>query len=129
MRKPLRTLLAISLLAPLALATNNAFAWGGGHGGRHGSYGGGHGGSAGGGGYGGVIVASPFPGGPDPSPYPSPFPGPSPGPNPAPYPGPEPYPSSGSAEPGVYGPLPAAWFFCEDPRGFYPYVKTCTHDW
>jgi hypothetical protein len=118
MRKPLQTLLALGLFAPLALASNDALGWGGHGGHRHG-----------GGGYGGVIVASPFPGGPSPNPYPSPYPGPFPGPNPIPYPGPGPYPSSGSAEPGDYRPLPTAWFFCDDPRGFYPYVKTCTHDW
>jgi hypothetical protein len=122
--------------APFAIAAD----WGGGHpggyrGGERGSggYGGEHRGGAGrggegrepsGGGYGDVII-NPYPDGPYPLPYPVPEPGP-----PVPrYPGPLP-PSSGEVTVAApVSPLPAAWFYCSDPAGFYPYVPDCRHEW
>jgi hypothetical protein len=94
------------------------------HGGHHG--GGGRGGDAGGDGGGSVIVGFPYPAGPE-TPYPYP-------------PGPSPYP--GSIPPGSPGRPSAAndsaasqsrpwpvWYYCDQPSGYYPYVKVCMHDW
>jgi hypothetical protein len=105
-------------------------AWGGG---RHG--GGDHRGPRGGGGYGGddggVIVGYPY------------YPGPWPYPDVPPYP---PAPPPGAPAPGA--PAPAGpdqtaatndtaegpppwpfWYYCDQPNGFFPYVKNCEHDW
>ena len=98
------------------------------HGDSHGG-GWGRGGGWHGGGYGGVIIASPIPGGPFPIPYPSPYPVPYPVPPPGPYPAPAPYPPSGTAGSGDYASLPPAWFYCDGPKSFYPYVKSCAYDW
>lgn len=138
MRKSLRPLFSLSLFVLLAVPTANASAWAEGYGGGHaeGGYGSGphgrrggwdHGGGWRNGSYGGVIVVTPFPGGPIPNPYP--YPAPYPVPPPGPYPVPAPYPPSGSAGSGNYASLPPAWFYCDDPKGFYPYVKTCEHEW
>ena len=98
------------------------------HGGGHRGGGGrGRGGGDGGNGDGGtVIVGFPSPSGPD-APYPYP-------PNPYPYPGlPAPGPSgrppavsnSTSSQPRPW----PVWYYCDQPSGYYPYVKICTHDW
>ena len=98
------------------------------HGGGHrGGGGGGRGGGDGGNGDGGtVIVGFPFPSGPD-APYPYP-------PNPYPYPG-SPAPGPSGRPPAVSNstssqPRPwPVWYYCDQPSGYYPYVKICTHDW
>jgi len=94
------------------------------HGGGHRDGGRGHGGGDGGSGDGGsVIIGFPYPSGPD-APYPYP---------------PSPYPYPGSIPPGSPGRPPAAgnsqsrpwpvWYYCDQPSGYYPYVKLCTNDW
>jgi len=102
-----------------ASATNDAAQaeWHGGHkGGGRGS--GGNGGSGGG----DVIIDLPYPTGSGP---PSPRP-----------PGPYPYPHSIPARPSDDGrqatsePRPwPVWYYCDQPSGYYPYVKVCSHDW
>ena len=92
------------------------------HGGGH--RGGGHGGGAGGGGDGGVVVGLPVPAGPE-TPYPYP-PGPYPGsipPGPAGRP-----PTAGNSAFNQPRPWPV-WYYCDQPGGYYPYVKVCIHDW
>jgi hypothetical protein len=91
------------------------------HGGHHG--GGGRGGDGGGDGGGSIIIGFPYPSGPD-----------------APYPA-SPYPFPGSIPPGSPRPTTASdgtgrqsrpwpvWYYCDQPSGYYPYVKVCTHDW
>ena len=74
-----------------------------------------------GGGHGGVIVV--------PEPF---WPG-------SPYPFSYPYPgslddSSDTSPPVSYAahnnvPPRPFWYYCDQPDGYYPYVKTCTHDW
>jgi hypothetical protein len=83
--------------------------------GRH-RGGGGQGGESGGG-DGGVIVG--FPGPEAPTPYP-----------------PGPYPHSGPTTPSATGsdattlPRPwPVWYYCDQPGGYYPYVRVCSHDW
>jgi hypothetical protein len=92
------------------------------HGGGHRGGGGGQGGGGNGGGDGGVIVNLPYPSGPEaPSPYPS---------GPYPYPGLAPSlpASAGSNAAGRPRPWPV-WYYCDQPGGYYPYVKVCGHDW
>ena len=99
------------------------------HGGGHRGGGRDHsGGGDGSGDDGAVIVGFPYPAGPDaPYPYPS-----------SPYP----YPGAPSSPPGSPDRSSAArnspssqtqpwpvWYYCEQPNGYYPYVKVCTHDW
>jgi hypothetical protein len=92
-------------------ANPNQADWHGGHRG-----GGGHGGDSGGG-DGGVIVG--FPSGPDaPAPYP-----------PGPYPRSRPTgPSGAASDAGTPPPWPV-WYYCDQPSGYYPYVRICNHDW
>ena len=84
--------------------------WHGGH--RHGGKGrGGDGGDAGG--SGGVIIGFPSPTGPDaPNRYPRMVPAPPPD-------------SEASAQ---LVPWPV-WYYCDQPGGYYPYVKVCSKDW
>lgn len=61
-------------------------------------------------------------------PYPYPYP-----PYAYPYPAPAPYyaPSVGytpSLGPG-YGAAPSTWYYCDNPRGYYPYVPQCYSGW
>ena len=98
--------------------------WHGGHGGGgHRGGGGGYGGY--GGGYGGgVYYPYPYwPGSPYPAPYPFPYPD---SPNSTPPPDKPPvgaYNASSNMPPWPF------WYYCDNPEGYYPYVKTCTHDW
>lgn len=56
-----------------------------------------------------------------------------------PYSYPYPYPDDGDDDSGstrglvVPGDLPmgivAYWYYCDAPDGYYPYVKSCSHDW
>ena len=94
--------------------------WHGGH------RGGGRGqGGEGGGGDGGVVIDLPLPPGPGtPSPYP-------PGPYPRSIPG-QPFPAQppaiGTGASNQPRPWPV-WYYCDQPGGYYPYVKVCNHDW
>ena len=94
------------------------------HGGGHRGGGGGQGGGGGsGGGDGGVIVSFPYPpSGPGAS---SPYP---PGPYPSPGPSPSLPSSAGSNATNQPRPWPV-WYYCDQPGGYYPYVKVCAHDW
>ena len=88
------------------------------HGGRHRGGGRGQGGNDGdGGGDGSVIVGFPNPpGSGTPSRYP--------------YPGspPLPPPGTGANDAAPLRPW-AMWYYCDQPAGYYPYVKICVHDW
>ncbi len=94
---------------------------GGGH--RGGDRGQGGDGGSGGGGHGGVIVSFPYPSGTGtPSPYPS---------GPYPYPGP-PAPSQPSTVRTNVASQPRpwpVWYYCDQPSGYYPYVKVCSRNW
>jgi len=81
--------------------------------GRH-RGGGGQGGESGGG-DGGVIVG--FPGPEAPTPYP-----------PSPYPRSGPTKPSTAASDAATRPWPV-WYYCDQPGGYYPYVRICSHDW
>jgi hypothetical protein len=87
------------------------------HGRGHGGDGRGHGGDDGSGAAGGnVIIGLPGPSGPN-APYP-----------PGPYPGSSPLPPGGSTA-GAGSPSWPVWYYCDQPGGYYPYVKLCTHGW
>ena len=90
------------------------------HGGHRGS-GKGHRGD-GGGGSGDVIVGLPYPSVPQvPSPCPT-----SRYPTPCSIPGPaSPDPRAATREPRPW----PVWYYCDQPSGYYPYVKVCSHDW
>jgi len=90
------------------------------HGGGHRGGGGGHGGGDGDGSGGGGDVIIGFPA-PD-APYP---PGPYPGKPPRTFPGGAPLPDRASGPPRPW----PVWYYCDQPGGYYPYVKVCTHDW
>jgi hypothetical protein len=51
------------------------------------------------------------------------------------YPYPYPYPYPDYAPPVAYtAPAPVAaqpqtWYYCDDPKGYYPYVSTCNQGW
>lgn len=47
------------------------------------------------------------------------------------YPYPYPYYSSAYEEPTVYAETeqPYYWYYCADPEGYYPYVKSCPGGW
>ena len=86
------------------------------HGGHHGGGGGQGGGQGGSGGDGGVIIG--FPSGSD-APYP-----------PGPYPRTGPAKPSGAASDAAATPPPwPVWYYCDQPGGYYPYVRICNHDW
>ena len=88
------------------------------HGGRHRGGGGGQGGNGGdGGGDGSVIVGFPNPSGSG-APFPYPYPG---SPRPAPS-------HTGATDASPQRPWPM-WYYCDQPTGYYPYVKVCAHDW
>jgi hypothetical protein len=100
------------------------------HGGGHRRGGGGHGGGDGGSGDGGsVIIGFPYPSGPDvPNPYPPspyPYPGKIPPAPPAPRGRP---PAGGNIATNQPQPWPV-WYYCDQPNGYYPYVKVCTDGW
>ena len=130
---PLR-LMIIGLFATLAFSMWAASAetaptddsaqaqWHGGHrGGGRGQGGGGQGGGGqGGGGNGGVVIDIPLPASPDgPPPYP-----------PGPYPKSRPIPAQPTSAgiPAQPRPWPV-WYYCDQPGGYYPYVRVCGHDW
>ncbi len=92
--------------------------WHGGH------RGGGRGqGGEGGNGDGSVVIGLPYPSGSD-GPYPYP---------PGPYPRSNPGQPSGAhslgAENATQPPPWPVWYYCDQPGGYYPYVKVCGHDW
>ncbi len=107
--------------APSASPINDAAQadWHGGHrGGGHG----GHGGSGDGGGSGDVIIGFPSPSGPQPtSPCPT-----SRYPTPCSVPGPAPPAQRGAAQEPRDWPV---WYYCDQPRGYYPYVRVCDGGW
>ncbi len=87
--------------------------------------GGGGQGAGGGGGDGGVVIGFPYPSGPEaPPPYP-------PGPYPRSIPGqPSPAHLPATATNASNQPRPwPVWYYCDQPSGYYPYVKVCNHDW
>lgn len=94
----------------------------------HGHHRGGGRGQSGGGGEGGdgsVVIGLPYPSGPDsPTPYP-------PGPYPRSIPGqPSPAQPSATGAAAYNQPRPwPVWYYCDQPGGYYPYVKVCSHDW
>jgi hypothetical protein len=45
-------------------------------------------------------------------------------PPPAPYPYPSPLP-----QPAAVAPQAQNWYYCDNPRGYYPYVQNCNHEW
>ena len=48
---------------------------------------------------------------------------------PYPYPTPSSYPEF-VPSPTAPATAPAqAWYYCDDPQGYYPYVRTCNHAW
>jgi hypothetical protein len=47
-----------------------------------------------------------------------------------PYPGYPPAEGTPPAAPAATGPAPAqSWYYCNDPKGFYPYVQSCKTAW
>ena len=132
-------ILALASVVALAIVSGAAFAqgrdgggWHGGGGGWHGGGGGWHGGGWRGGWYGPAIGFSfgipGYWGWPYAYGYPYAYP--------APYPA---YaPSYAPSEPSTYieesahapqASEPIYWYYCTDPRGYYPYVQNCTKPW
>jgi hypothetical protein len=74
-----------------------------------------------------VVGFGPFWGFPFPYPYPYPYP------YAYPYPAPPPYyaPSAAYAAPADpgYGVAPSTWYYCANPRGYYPDVPQCNSGW
>lgn len=93
------------------------------HGGSHRGGGRGQGGDGGNGGSdGSVIIGFPYPSGPE-----APFPYP---PSPYPHPGSAPpQPSSAGSNAASKSMSWPVWYYCDQPSGYYPYVKVCNHDW
>ena len=47
-----------------------------------------------------------------------------------PYPGYPPAEGTSPAAPAATGPAPQqSWYYCNDPKGFYPYVQNCKTAW
>lgn len=93
--------------------------------GSHGGGGWGHRSGGQSGDSGGVIIDAPYPSGP----YPGPYPYPEPYPDSAPMPSsPDSPPMWGSNTPTSPQAWPA-WYYCDKPSGYYPYVKKCAGDW
>jgi len=70
------------------------------------------------------ALANPYP----PTPYPDDYAYPDAGPYPPEYDGGAPPPG------GPYPPPPGAgsaptWFYCRNPQGYYPYVRSCNQNW
>lgn len=125
----LTALLAVPVSIDIAQAAPSGHSGGWSHGGGpHGSWGGGRGGWHGGWGgwYGGVYLGGPYWPYYDPyfwdlyyyPPYPGDYYG-----YPPDYAPSAPPPSSGQAPPMQ------SWYFCHDPKGFYPYVQSCKSGW
>lgn len=133
----------VVVLAALACVSGAAMAYtgtGGGTGGRGGASnagaphggggygGGGHrgGGHHGGGRGGGVIFVNPYGYWPYTIyPYPYPY---SDAPD-ASYPPPGPPPPASAQDTANDMPPGPFWYYCDQPAGYYPYVKSCGHDW
>jgi hypothetical protein len=105
---------------PLSPSTGTPAAPAGAAFGGHGHHHGGHGG--------GGVVVDPYAYWPYTIyPYPSPYPYPDAPYSPNPPTGggvpPPPNDASNDMPPGPF------WYFCDQPNGYYPYVKSCGHDW
>jgi hypothetical protein len=112
-----------SVVGAFQIADADQANWhGGGHRGGNGGRDGGGGGSGG-----SVIIGFPGVPGTD-APYPpSPYPYPSTGPaRPPTRPGRPPESSNSTANEPQAWPV---WYFCDQPNGYYPYVKVCAHAW
>jgi len=112
--KKIKSILLLLLLGPLALGLAAAAPGHGWHGGWHGG-GGWHGHSSIGVTIGGPLFWSPYP-------Y---YPGPyyAPAPVVVVPPAPQTYIEQSQDAGDPY------WYFCSDPRGYYPYVKACPSGW